>query len=310
MTGISTPNDSGILLDAGTNEFEVLVFCIGDQRFGVNVAKVREVVEIGEVVHIPDTHPAVEGVVRIRQEVVQLVNLAKYLFPEETELAKIRPHDRLLLLEFNNQRIGFRVCNVERIFRISWNQSNSMPDSTGTTSPVTSVIMLEGKLLQMLDFESIGILVGLPKGTNEQSGCIQRDPVSIPILFAEDSKMISAMIEDELTAAGFENIKGFTDGSEAWEYLDQIASELSPEELLDQVGLLISDVEMPKMDGLNLCKRVRSHDKLKELPVILFSSLISKDNHKKGVQVGATSQIAKPHYGDLVAEVHKLLSHS
>lgn len=299
--------DTGILLEAGTNEVEVLAFRVGAQRFGVNVAKVREVLIIDNITAMPENHPAVDGAVRVRNDVVTLVNLARFLYGDET--ASRRAAGTMLLLEFNEQLLGFRVDEVDRIVRTSWQQSCPMPGIMGIKAPVTSVLLLDKELLPMLDFESIGASIGL-KGHVPQSDkrVAARDLKSSPIVFAEDSKMISEMIRDALNEGGFSHVTGFSDGHEAWAYLEAVAGEInSAEELPSRVACLITDVEMPRVDGLSLTRRVRDNPRLKNLPVIVFSSLVSRDNEKKGRQVGASAQISKPNYKELLETVEQLL---
>ena len=298
--------DKGILLEAGTNEFEILVFFVRGQAYGVNVAKVREVLCIDEVTVIPRSHIAVEGMVRIRNEVVMLIDLGRYLHDE-----KIEPNasQRLLLLEFNNQMLAFRVDGVDRIVRASWNQGTPLPETVGIQSPVTSIVLLKERMLLMLDFESIAASVGIA-GTQHTHACetiAQTDLRALPIVFAEDSRMISEMIKDELRAAGFTNLQGFPDGKEAWDYLQRQVESGSPETIRDRVAGIITDVEMPRIDGLNLTRRVRDNPVLKETPVILFSSLVSRDNEKKGKQVGASAQVSKPRYQELVQTLEACL---
>lgn len=295
--------DTGILLEAGTNEVEVLAFHVGRQRFGVNVAKVREVLTIENITAMPQGHPAVDGMVRVRNEVVTLVNLSRYLYGIDE--AEDHKSQSMLLLEFNEHLLAFRVSGVDRIVRASWQQSCPIPDVMGVKAPVTSVLLLGADLLPMLDFESIGASIGLQGHVRQDSGVPRVGAVDgAPIVYAEDSKMIGRMILDALLEAGFTDVHGFCDGEEAWRYLQ---GATSPAELRSRAGCLITDVEMPRCDGLSLTRRIREHAVLKDLPVVVFSSLVSRDNEKKGLQVGATAQVSKPRYKELVETVKRLL---
>jgi len=308
-----------ILLEAGTNEVEVLVFGIGDELYGVNVAKVREVLDLGPLTALPHSHDAIDGMVRVREHVVLVVNLKNFLslenesdeknnLPEESKQSNDTV-DQLLLLEFNAQLIAFRVDSVRRIHRVSWNETQIVPDIPGMTAPITSVVNIEGRLVQMLDFESISVTIGVTDHCHAQesdeSTTVRRE--HLPIVFAEDSRMIRAMIQDELTTAGFTDAKSFTDGEHAWGYLQQLATQAAGEPVTNLVAAVISDVEMPRMDGLSLTSRICQHPILSSVPVILFSSLISKDNQKKGEQVGAYAQVAKPRYDILIETLGSLL---
>ncbi|PHR95339.1 MAG: chemotaxis protein CheV [Blastopirellula sp.] len=301
--------NTGILLDAGTNELEVLVFRVGGQRFGVNVAKVREVLSISDVTSMPSAHDAIEGVTQIRDLVVSLVNLPKYLFGVTPETQQ-NPTDQMLLLEFSQQMIGFRVEATERIYRLSWKDIVPVPNIAGMDSPITSVIQLQGSLVSMLDFETI--VAEFDLDDSPQSGDCKQSQVcddihNLPILYADDSKLIRARIKDELTQAGFTNLRGFQDGADTWEYLSALSESNDQKTLSTHVATLITDVEMPRMDGLTLTKNLRKNSVLQSLPVVVFSSIASKDNEKKAVQVGANSQVTKPHFGELIDVVSKLL---
>lgn len=299
--------DKGILLEAGTNELEILVFRVGGELYGVNVAKVREVLEFEHVTSLPESHPSVEGMLRVRQEVVLLINLRHYLYGDELANDPKSP-GVILLLEFNQQSLAFRVDEVQRIFRVSCNQSCPRPEIGGMMAPVTSIVLLGDKMIQMLDFESVSAHIGLiPRPLEEvAAGGATSSAVTCPIVFAEDSMMISAMIKDELSAAGFTNLRGFADGAAAWNYLKALGDDPG-ENVLDKVRLLITDVEMPRMDGLTLARRVKEHPVLQSVPVVLFSSLVSRDNEKKGNQVGASAQVTKPRYVELASTIRTLI---
>jgi len=300
--------DTGILLDAGTNEAEILVFVVGDSRYGVNVAKVREVLTIEKVTRVSQSHPAVEGVVQIRDQVAPLVCLHRFLEGEE---APQEADETMILLDFNNHMVAFRVKSVDRIFRVSWERTRPIPSLVGSNVPVTGVIELADTLVQILDFETITALITDAPNANRNHE--NRDPVAeeygrMPIVFADDSLTISRMVLDSLHDFGFTNVKNFHDGFEAWNYLASIAESTTVDQVRDQVAAVITDIEMPRMDGFNLTKKIRENLVLKDLPVILFSSIVSLDNEKKGWQVGASAQLTKPKYQELAKHLVELLS--
>lgn len=292
--------DTGILTKAGTNEVEILVFRVGDEQFGVNVAKVREVLPVGNLTAIAEGHEAVEGVVRVRDFVVTVVNLERFLYGHETAVEGCA-EGRLLLLEFNNEMIAFRVHDVERIYRLSWKDVIPTPDLAALTAPVTGVICLQEKLILMLDFEAIGAKLGMAAAhTTRQDDEGEATPqVDRPIVFVDDSPLIREMLQDELTNAGFSNLQGFSDGQFAWDYLTDVAENSELEQIPKKIAAIVTDIEMPRMDGLSLTRCIKTHPKLKDVPVILFSSIASHVNQNKGHQVGATAQVAKPNYAQL-----------
>lgn len=271
--------DNGILLEAGTNEAEVLVFRVRGRRFGVNVAKVREVLPIERVTEIPRSHPAVDGLVEIRETVVPLVDLDCYLYGNTADAPPCRavaPGEgnggdvcgTLILLEFNAQLIAFRVQQIERIFRVSWKDTLPAPKLGDESSPITSVLRQQEGLVPLLDFESICASTGIGSAASSLDNvpkveCFTR--AQMPIVF-------------------------------------------DPQQFANRVACIITDIEMPRMDGLSLTKRVREHPVMAATPVVVFSSIASRDNAKKGKQVGASAQVAKPKYDDLLRTVDHLLA--
>jgi len=274
----------------------------------VNVAKVRKVLRVGEVTAMKTAHPALEGVVRIRDLVVSLVNLSRYLFPGD-DCHTPSPDDQMLLMEFNREQIAFSVQRTERIHRLSWSKVVPIPNLPGMNAPVTAVLELQGNLVPMLHFETIGDVFGMVSdrgaGGVPTAELAQRR-AERPIIFADDSSMVRARLHDELTAAGYKDVRGFADGMEAWQYLSKLA-EANGSEALQKVAGLITDVEMPRMDGLTLTRMVRQYAILKDLPVLVFSSIASKDNEKKGTQVGATAQVTKPRYDELTRRLDQVV---
>lgn len=308
LTSKVSPLDTGVLLEAGTNEVEILVFRVGSQRCGVNVAKVREVRNVEQTTYLPNYPQAVNGVLRIRELVVPLVDLQAHLWDHASR--ETSDTERDLLLEFNNRMVAFRVQEVERIFRVSWKDLIPLPECPGLTAPVTGVLLLSGSIVAMLDFESIGTMLGVNGDAQAFMDGRRTKHVSksdCPIVYADDSQLIRRMLQDALTQAGYQNIRGFSDGQEAWDFLAGLADGSSPEAIEQQVRCVVSDIEMPRMDGLSLTRRIRENPGLKDLPVVLFSSLISKDNEKKGRQVGATAQVSKPKWEDLTQTLTDVL---
>ncbi len=304
--------DHGILLEAGTNEAEVLAFRVCGARFGVNVAKVREVVPLDRLTPIPHSHPAIDGLAEVREMVIPLVNLRKFLF-DDSEHRAADGTENLLLLEFNNVHTAFRVEEVERIYRVSWKDTRPVPKLGENACPVTSVLRQKEGLLPMLDFESICAKVGLG-GMSLDLESIGKDQsaaqAELPIVYADDSQLVRAMVKDSLHEAGFTHLRGFPDGQDAWDYLNELAGNSTPENIRQKVACIVTDVEMPRMDGLSLTKKIRQDSILSKVPVIVFSSIATKDNQKKGLQVGASAQVSKAKYDELVETVTRLVGTS
>jgi len=287
-----------ILLETGTNEMEIMVFTIGNNSFGINVAKVREIMMPIPVTQIPHSHPAVEGVFKPRDMVITVVDLPKYLgFPTVDESGR----SLLILTNFNKMHAAFRVHSVVGINRISW-EAIQKPDKIvygGSDGVATGIAQCSDGLITILDFEKI--IADISPDTSIQLSDIEsigeRHVDNRNIVVAEDSKLLSKMIFDCLHKAGYMNITSFDNGQETWDYLENL--EVVPD-ILDKVSLIITDIEMPKMDGHRLINLVKSNQNLKKIPIIIFSSLIDEQMEVKGKEVGADAQISKPEIVNLI----------
>ena len=305
--GAGERDDTGVLLDAGTNEMELLVFQVGGLPCAVNVAKVREVCDLKRATALPEFPEAVEGVFLVRNTTVPSVDLRKCLWGRETGASE--SEDKHLILEFNDCVLAFRVQGIERIHRVSWQAILPMPQGVGARVPVTGTVLLNGKTVLILDFESIGARLGL-SGTTEVPEDLPgatKAKDTYPLVFVDDSPLIRRMMEDALRLAGYNELRVFNDGQEAWDYLRATVASCTAETIRNSVAAIITDIEMPRMDGLHLTKCIREDATLKDLPVILFSSLVSRDNEKKGRRVGATAQVSKPKWQDMTATLLKVL---
>lgn len=212
-----------------------------------------------------------------------------------------------LLCEFNQLKVAFLVDEVMGIHRIRWEQLQK-PDEILDASLVIGNINLEDQIFMLLDFEKIVMDISPQTGISidRMKDVVDRDRSGVKLVLADDSPMIRQVLKDTLTIAGFNDMRFFDDGKQAWEYLDGIA-ESKEEKYVDDVHLMITDIEMPQMDGHALTKRIKEHKILKKLPVIIFSSLISGDLRHKGEAVGADAQLSKPEVGGLVALIDALI---
>jgi len=295
----------GILLESGTNEIEVMKFTIGGNLFGINVAKVLEIMISAPVKHMPHAHPAVEGIFKPRDAVLTVVDLPRYLGMEQEK----SPKDIFIITNFNKMFIAFRVHTVVRIDRISWTDIQK-PDKTvsgGAEGVATGIAQCEGgDLVTILDFERIVAEIA-PETTiqiSEVESLGPRDRNDKPIWVAEDSVLLSKMIGDSLRKANYINLRMFPNGRELWDALTALPEG---EALEKDVALIITDIEMPQMDGHRLTKLVKDTPRFKSIPLIIFSSLISEEMRIKGRQLGADEQLTKPEIGHLVDVMDHLL---
>lgn len=302
---MSKTNDD-ILLESGTNELEVVMFKIGSGNYGINVLKVREIINAMELTPIPNAHPDVEGVIRLREEVLPVVNLEKVLGIEPSENPS---NDKFIIGELNKLKVAFRVHHVSRIHRISWEQIEKPTElSAGDEAYAIGIIKLEEYMSILLDFEKIIVEIQPSTGVNvDKLGVLgHRERSQKRLVVAEDSPMLRRLLKETLEEAGYERLTFFENGKEAWDYLGEVVED-EPDSIKHHVDLLITDIEMPQMDGHHLTDLIKKDNRLKDLPVIVFSSLITDDLYHKGDKVGADAQVSKPEIVDLVQEIDALV---
>lgn len=301
--------ETNILLENGTNELEVLEFTIGNNHYGINVAKVREIIGYQPVTPVPNSHPGVEGIFMPRDKIITVISLAEQLNLKFDESIKT---DMMIITNFNKLDIAFHVQAVVGIHRVSW-ADIIKPDSTINTSDggvATGIIKLNGKdLIIILDFEKIVTDIspetGLKVSDIEALG--MRDRNISPILISEDSPLLGKLIKESLIKAGYTKIISTSNGQEAWDVLNGFKGTGN---IKDKVKCIITDIEMPIMDGHRLTKLVKTDDVLKEVPLIIFSSLVNNEMRAKGEALGADAQLSKPEIGQLVELIDGLIDNN
>ena len=300
--------DTNILLENGTNELEVLEFIIGDNHYGINVAKVREIVPYDKITPVPNAHEYVEGIFMPRDTMISVVNLAKVTGNYNCCHSD---SDMLIITNFNKLHIGFHVERVSGIHRVSW-EHIIVPDATINSVDhgiTTGVIKMDDRIIIILDFEKIindiSPETGLKFKAIEALG--ERERNDYPIYIAEDSALLAQLIHDSLYKAGYVNIDISNNGQVCYDKLVALKNQYG-DMVTDHVKCVITDIEMPLMDGHHLTKLIKSDDILKNIPVAIFSSLITEEMERKGRELGADIQMSKPEIGQLVSELDKLFS--
>lgn len=299
-------DEKGILLESGTNELEIVEFIIGQSNFGINVIKVREIVEKKPLVKIPNAHPSIEGLFKLRNNIIPVVDLAAAIGYPPSQNPK---NDRFIISEFNQMKVAFHVHDVSRIHRISWEQIEQPSEIYQVeNSSVIGIIKKDDRIILLLDYEKIVAEISPQTGigTGNLKELSTRERSDKNILVADDSPTLRNFIQIILTEAGYSNLHFYNNGKLAWDYLEQLVKEVG-DRFTEQIQLVITDIEMPKMDGHHLTKRIKEHPDLRKLPVIIFSSLITDDLLHKGKAVGADAQISKPQYPDLVKTIDRLI---
>ncbi|MFD2925338.1 chemotaxis protein [Halobacillus naozhouensis] len=290
--------DQGILLESGTNELEIVEFSVAENRFGINVIKVKEILNPVPVTKIPHSHAAVEGIIDIRGEVVPVVDVAHALGFETSSNPK---QDKFILAEFNQTKIVFHVHTVTQIHRISW-ESIEKPGTMyqGLETEITGVIKKEGDMLLLLDFEKIVADISPESSIKKADIRVlgERERSDKKILIVEDSGLLRGLLQETLEEAGYIHTTAFEDGKAAYDHLAGLAADGKTIE--EEYQLVITDIEMPRMDGHHLTRRIKEDQQLQALPVVIFSSLITNDLKHKGEIAGANAQISKPEIVELI----------
>ena len=295
--------DSRILLENGTNELEVLEFTLDGNSYGINVAKIREIIPYQAVTPVPNAHPSIEGIFMPRDTMITAIDLKNCL-----QRGMATEGGLFIVTNFNKLDIAFHVDSVVGIHRVSWTDI-IRPDATVTNKAdgvSTGIIKVNGKLIIILDFEKIVTDINPETGLKiteiEELG--YRDRYDVPILIAEDSALLNKLIVESLRQAGYENLIHTENGQEAYDVICQCKADGT---LKQKVQCIITDIEMPLMDGHRLTKLVKEDEATRDIPVIIFSSLVNEDMARKGQALGADAQLSKPEIGNLVRILDSLV---
>lgn len=312
-------SQTNILLESGTNELEIIEFYIEEDLpgskvyrgyYGMNVAKVLEIIRRPTVTGVPSKHhPAALGTFNLRGRVLPLVDLGGWLGKQVVASDSLK----VIVSEFSGMVTAFLVSGVTRIHRLSWSQVEA-PDShmqTYSGQSVIGVVRFEDRIVFLLDMEKI--VASMNPRADIGATLAAVEPVVTQgeqwhVLIADDSSAIRNMIGSTLEKAGF-RVTRTSSGREAWDVLVdwRKCSEEERKHIYDYVDLVVSDIEMPEMDGHNLTRRIKEDQVLQKLPVVLFSSLITDALRHKGAAVGADDQISKPDLPGLTERVRGLI---
>ena len=302
-----TVKNTGILLERGTNELELLEFIVGDQHYGINVAKIRELCPYQTPTPVPNSHEFIEGIFMPRDMLITVIDLSKALGmpnPGNTD------GDMYIITNFNRLHTAFHVQKVVGIHRVSW-EDIAKPDSTiGATGRgiATGIAKVDGKIIIVLDFEKIVSEINPETGLklSEIDAMGERARHDCPILLAEDSPLLLEMLKKCLTRAGYTHLIPTTNGQEAWNMLNRLMDDGAV--IGEDISCVITDIEMPQMDGHRLAKLIKSDSRFEGLPVIIFSSLVNEEMKHKGEALGVDAQLSKPEIGKLVNQLDLLLN--
>jgi len=294
-----------ILLESGTGELEIIEFVANNNHYAINVLKVKEVIDMPSsgLTRLPESKPEIAGLILSRGEILTLIDFRYILTKKETA----KTGTKILVCEFNKIKVSFIIDDIVGVHRIKWSEIRKPDDLVESDLAVGNIVINE-KIIIMIDFEKIVTDISPSTGISEDRlvNVEYRDRSGIKLVLADDSALIRRLLKDTLTKAGFKNLKIFDDGQQALEYLERLAKEKG-ENFIEDAQILITDIEMPQMDGLTLTRRVKENPVLNKLPVIIFSSLITAELKHKGESVGANAQLSKPEIEELVETIDILL---
>lgn len=299
--------ETGILLESGTNELELLEFVVGNQYYGINVAKIRELCPYQRPTPVPNAHEFIEGIFMPRDMLITVIDLCKALGMPSTGDSE---GDMYIITNFNRLHTAFHVQKVVGIHRVSW-EDIAKPDSTiGATGKgvATGIAKVDGKIIIVLDFEKIVAEINPETGLklSEIDAMGERTRHDCPILLAEDSPLLLEMLKKCLTRAGYTHLIPTTNGQEAWNMLNRLMDDGAV--IGEDIACVITDIEMPQMDGHRLTKLIKTDPRFEGLPVVIFSSLVNEEMKHKGETLGVDAQLSKPEIGKLVRQLDLLLN--
>ena len=311
-------NHNKILLESGTNELEIVEFRIDEMdahnnpvpcHYGVNVAKVREIIRLPQISRVVNAKPGVEGMIKLRDKVITIINLAKVLGKKTGDMVA----DRVVVLEFNNMMVGVLVHSVSRIYRISW-KNVEPPARSVHSDQVTGLVKMDDRIILVLDFEKIvgelcseSALKPLADSDLLTTASEAGDRSHKTVLVADDSTFIRNTLCNTLRSAGYA-VAEAENGAVARDIIQDRLTLCAQDgsDFRSHISMMITDVEMPQMDGLHLTSRVRNEETLKGFPVVIFSSLASEDNKRKWIGLGANHILTKPDLPNLVRVADEL----
>ncbi len=307
-----------ILLESGTNEMEIIEFYLGTQSFGINVHKLKEIIPYDEsaLTVVPGSAPGMLGTLLLRGSTIPLIDLKAHLAKKRTDDQQDVRHV-VLVCEFNDRVNGFKIDGVNQIHRVSWGDVQPMASFIDKYRPrFTGSINIDGREILIVDLEHIvaefdpdsALDYEAQVNNEEGSASIPELRRGMKLMLAEDSSLIRAGIEKVLKRSGYENIEIFVDGQDCYDRIAGLKAELAPgEPFSNRLNLLISDIEMPKMDGLTLCKKIKDDPVLRQIKIVMFSSLINEQMARKCDQVGADGYATKPQIPYLVDMMDRML---
>ncbi|MDH5432586.1 MAG: chemotaxis protein [Gammaproteobacteria bacterium] len=302
MTGIlDTVNQRTQMV--GKNRLELLLFKLqGKQIYGINVFKVKEVLQCPDLIELPQRHRVVRGVAHIRGSTISVIDMSMAIGgPQLVDIKKCF----VVIAEYNRRTQGFLVNSVERIINMNWGKIHPPPKGSGKSNYLTAVTQIENDLVEIIDVEKILSEVSPTKSSISQAiidKSKENDPKGKMILIADDSSVARKQVEETVEQLGYK-AKSFQNGREALDFLKQLT--VDGQSIENQVFMLVSDIEMPEMDGYTLTAAIRGNERLSKLWVVLHTSLSGVFNHAMVEKVGANDFVSKFNPDELAEAVQR-----
>lgn len=308
-----------ILVEAGTNELEIITFFLrwvdpstdktNITYYGINAAKVRELVAMpSKIIETPDSPDCVEGVFLLRNHTISLTDLCRWFSytPDRSEEALAKWV--VVVAEINGKSFGFITHGVDKVHRVSWTKILSPPEIISDNQSITGICLLDERVIQMVDFEKITAAIDptmdLENAPVHEHMIHHTEDKDKEVVVAEDSSTIRHQLQLTLERAGLK-VSIHNDGQAAWDYMEKLRENGS---LAQKILAVVTDIEMPRMDGHHLCLKIKEKKEYENIPVILFSSMISEGLRNKGEAVGADDQVTKPELNTLFERLQACLN--
>lgn len=303
------------VLKVGSNEMELVDFRILKQQdqkvyegiYGVNVAKVREIIKIPKITELPGVPDYIEGIFDLRGVVIPVVNLAKWMSIQEPTKEKLKP--RVIITEFSDILIGFIVHEAKRIRRVSWNdiEPASFVSGMGSLdkSQITGVTRIENdEVLLILDLESVVQELGIYQPKMDPDNHVI-DQIEGTALILDDSVTARKIVKEALTKMGLRVIEA-KDGQEGISKLQELY-EAYGDTLSDELKIIVSDVEMPRMDGFHFAANIKDDPRFKDIPIVFNSSISDHFSEMRGIEAGGEAYLTKFDASVFYKEISKVI---
>ena len=302
MAGVMEGVDQRTKL-VGENRFELLLFGLGgSQKYGINVFKVQEVIQCPKLTSVPKAHRIVRGIANMRGRTITIMDLAMAIGKRPIENIE---DQYVIVTEYNRNIQGFLVGSVDRIINMNWKDILPPPKAVGKNNYMTAVTKIDDKLVEIIDVEKVlAEMVGMIIEVNQEQTVNPEQAKEIKLLVADDSMVARKQVKATLDKIGLPCDLA-KNGSEALQMLKAAVADGKP--ISETYDLIISDIEMPEMDGYTLTTEIRADERLKNLPIMLHTSLSGTFNSNMVKKVGADKFVAKFDAAELAKEVHAML---